>query len=374
MIKKIRFKNYKAFPREEELDLRPVTLIIGKNSSGKSSILKLFPLLTSMMNEANWIPSLEIDGISYGGSYQDLFYRNSNTGLKLGVEYDNGLSIDVEYLNDKDGFNIFDYVISYMDNKIMVQKQRLGEVVEMQIEEFLDANRIPKDDVKIALDYIGPLRTMAPSNVRFRGFSLLNKVGYNGSGAYDILLNSYIKGLPLFKDVSTWMQENLEGQKIEFSNSSNNSGNYTLWVKRKGAEVNIAEVGQGIAQVLPIITLAISAKEGSINVMEQPELHLHPAAHAHIAEVVGKSAKQNNSTFIIESHSKNILLGFQKMIVDKDIDFHPEDIAIYFVSELEDGSSLHKINVDEKGEFDDWPLGVFSESFELAREINDLLL
>lgn len=38
MIKKIRFKNYKAFAGSEELELRPVTLIIGKNSSGKSSV------------------------------------------------------------------------------------------------------------------------------------------------------------------------------------------------------------------------------------------------------------------------------------------------------------------------------------------------
>ena len=51
MITKIKFKNYKAFPDLEELELRPVTLIIGKNSSGMSSILKLIALLTSMVNE-----------------------------------------------------------------------------------------------------------------------------------------------------------------------------------------------------------------------------------------------------------------------------------------------------------------------------------
>ena len=71
MIKKIRFQNYKPFSGQEELELRHVTLIIGKNSSGKSSVLKLLPLLTSMINEDNWIPSLNINGVSYGGSYQD---------------------------------------------------------------------------------------------------------------------------------------------------------------------------------------------------------------------------------------------------------------------------------------------------------------
>ena len=68
-----------------------------------------------------------------------------------------------------------------------------------------------------------------------------------------------------------------------------------------------------------------------------------------------------------------MLLGFKKMIVDKEVDFDPDDIVIYFVKELEDGSTLQRIHIDEKGEFDEWPLGVFSESFELTREINKLL-
>lgn len=68
MITKIKFKNYKAFPDFEELELRPVTLIIGKNSSGKSSILKLIALLTSMVNENYWLPSLKVNDIVLGGS------------------------------------------------------------------------------------------------------------------------------------------------------------------------------------------------------------------------------------------------------------------------------------------------------------------
>lgn len=372
MIKKIRFQNYKAFSSQEELELRPVTLIIGKNSSGKSSVLKLFPLLASMVNEDNWISSLNIKGISYGGSYQNLFHNKSNSGLSFGLDYENGLAMDVEYITSSDMLYVYRYKMSYSGQVSEKQIER-QEIIEIPIDDFCAANDLSKNDLKIDLDYVGPLRVMAPSNVRFHGFSARKSVGYDGSGAYDILLNSYIKKTSLFQEVSNWMENHLEGQRVDFSNSSNNSGNYTLWVKRKGTDVNIAEVGQGIAQVLPAITLAISAKADSINVMEQPELHLHPAAHAHVAELIGTSAKQNHSTFVIESHSKNMLLGFKKMIVDKEVDFHPDDIAIYFVKEVEDGSTLQRIYIDENGEFDDWPLGVFSESFELTREINKLL-
>lgn len=373
MINKIRFQNYKAFSGPEELELRPVTLIIGKNSSGKSSVLKLFPLLASMINEDNWIPRLNINGVSYGGSYQDLFHCKSNSGLSFGIDYENGLAMDVEYMKDPDGLHIYRYQISYAERELKGQMEERQKAIEFPISTFRAASNLSKNELVLDIDYIGPLRIMAPSNIRFHGFSAKQIVGYDGSGAYDILLNSYLKKTSLFLEVSKWMENHLEGQRVDFSNSSNNSGNYTLWVKRKGADVNIAEVGQGIAQVLPAITLALSAKANSINVMEQPELHLHPAAHAHVAELIGTSAKQNHSTFVIESHSKNMLLGFKKMIVDKKVDFHPDDIAIYFVKEVEEGSTLQRIHIDENGEFDDWPLGVFSESFELTREINKLL-
>ena len=45
MTRYIRFKNYKAFSNLEEIELQPVTLIIGKNSSGKSSVLKLIRII-----------------------------------------------------------------------------------------------------------------------------------------------------------------------------------------------------------------------------------------------------------------------------------------------------------------------------------------
>ena len=370
MITKIKFKNYKAFSNLEELELRPVTLIIGKNSSGKSSILKLIALLTSMVNENFWIPSLKVNEIVLGGSYQDLFHNGSMADLNLEVELKNGLAIALNYFVDDSIIKIYSCTCQKNgDILYQVRKESRNDDLEEQLSRFISENKIGVDDSSI-LNYIGPIRRMAPENIRFHGFSRGSSVDYDGAGAYDILLNSFIRGDECFNKVSSWMNQHLEGQKLSFSNTSNNSGNYTLWVKRKGTEVNIAEVGQGVAQVLPIVTLATIAKPNSINIIEQPELHLHPAAHANVAELIGRSATNHHNVFVVESHSKNLLLGFQKMIVNKDISFTPNDIAIYYVMDTEEGAALKRIYVDEKGEFDDWPLGVFSESFELTKEIN----
>ena len=370
MITRIKFKNYKAFPNLEELELRPVTLIIGKNSSGKSSILKLIALLASMVNDNFWLPSLKVNDIVLGGSYQDLFHNGSMADLNLEVKLSNGLSLAVNYFIEDSVIKIYSYTCQKNDKILCkVQKESRDDNLEEQLCSFLSGNNLVGDSQSI-LDYLGPIRRMAPENIRFHGFSKGYSVEYDGAGTYDILLNSSMKGDGCFKNVSFWMEQYLEGQKLSFSNTSNNSGNYTLWVKRKGAEVNISEVGQGIAQVLPVVTLATIAKANSINIIEQPELHLHPAAHANVAELIGQSAKEHHNVFVVESHSKNLLLGFQKMIVNKKVSFTPDDIAIYYVKDTDEGSTLQRIHVDEKGEFDDWPLGVFSESFELTREIN----
>ena len=100
-------------------------------------------------------------------------------------------------MNDTDGLHIYRYQLSYAENEQKGQMERQG-TVEIPAKAFFTANHLSKNDLEVHLDYVGPLRIMAPSNVRFHGFSAKNRVYYDGSGAYDILLNSYIKKTSLF--------------------------------------------------------------------------------------------------------------------------------------------------------------------------------
>lgn len=370
MIRYIRFKNYKAFSNCEEIELRPVTLIIGKNSSGKSSILKLIRMIGSMISGSVHTPEVEFNGITLGGSYSDLFHNRENTGLALSVEFDNGLRAETEYYIDNDDIKMFNHTMyhpEYGSLKLEEQKQKLID------DNILQKWNIDDSSLLEGMDYLGPLRSVAPSCIRFHGYHPCY-IGSDGSGAYNILLNAFKRKSELFSIISSWMKDNMEGQELDFSNTANNSGNYTLWVKRKNAEVNISEVGQGVAQVLPVVTLVMCAYENTVNMIEQPELHLHPAAHAKISDLIGRQAKNSGNVFVVESHSKNLLLGFKKLVVDRNVDFTCDDIAIYYVADTSDGATLKRIRMNGKGQFDDWPFGVFSETSELTREINNLLI
>lgn len=110
MLKQIYFRNYKAFREEECLEIRPLTIIIGKNSSGKSSLCKLLPLFENATSgNMDSVLLLKNQGISLGSRYEDLFYRNITTDLKLGLQYDNGIEISATYLMNEGTILVYEY-------------------------------------------------------------------------------------------------------------------------------------------------------------------------------------------------------------------------------------------------------------------------
>ena len=90
MISKIEIKNYKAFGNEvNTLELRPITLLIGKNSSGKTSLCKLLPLLENATSgELDTPLLLKNNDITLGSRFEDLFHNGSTTDLEFKVYYE----------------------------------------------------------------------------------------------------------------------------------------------------------------------------------------------------------------------------------------------------------------------------------------------
>ncbi|ENI5461280.1 AAA family ATPase [Flavobacterium psychrophilum] len=82
MINKISFKNYKLFKEKQTLELKPITILIGKNNSGKSAVLKL-PVLISNSLEGlpiNWKYKIGDDSdnsIELGTDFKDLVYNRN---------------------------------------------------------------------------------------------------------------------------------------------------------------------------------------------------------------------------------------------------------------------------------------------------------
>jgi predicted ATPase len=373
MLNKIHFSEYKAFSEDECLEIRPITILIGKNSSGKSSLCKLLPFFENATSgNMNSIFSLVNNGISLGSRYEDLFHNHETVNLRFKLEYDNSIGIAITYLMDGGDIWIYDYFAQNGNNKKQCQfDNKESDTTAFKglfNQHVLDELNISKNDIQFKVDYIGPMRIDVPRTINFEGFNAYNTVGINGKDTYSILLNSYLQDKRLFTEVSQWMEENLEGQKLVFERNGISTGTYSICVQRNGVSVNIADVGQGLGQVLPVIVQSFMPCDNNISVIEQPALHLHPAAHANVAYRLAESTNMGKR-YLIETHSENFILGIRKLISDPTSSLSPSDVVIYFINTCDDSAYLQKIEIDKNGELSDWPTGVFSESFDLMAEI-----
>lgn len=134
--------------------------------------------------------------------------------------------------------------------------------------------------------------------------------------------------------------------------------------QRTKTVVSHRDVGIGVSQVLPVLVAAYGLK-GRIVAMEQPEIHLHPALQAELADVFIEAATgDRRNTFILETHSEHLVLRMLRRIREKVL--RAEDLAILFVEPLPDrGSRVLEMKVDEDGDFiDRWPGGFFEESYQ----------
>ena len=325
-------------------------------------------------------------GASLGNIYSDLCHNHSSVGLSFGLGYEDDFSFDIELISPDMGKDIevskirinslpksytSENSITVVDETIALNPQKSCRGFITPIKSVLPELEV--DKYRISVDYIGPFRKIPERFFTSDANRANGRIGYFGENAYDCLTFNPV----LERSVSDWFMDAF-GRGVKMKEVC--KGLHSLMLaspdeENTAAEVNIVDEGQGMHQVLPIVVKALQKSDvNDIIVVEQPELHLHPAAHASLGELFASSAIDNNHSFVIETHSENLLLGLRKAVVDKSIKFTADDVVIYFVDydEGEESAYLSPITIDEKGNLSDWPDGVFNESFELLMDLKKL--
>jgi len=373
MLEKIRLTNYKAFEDTGEIRIAPVTLMLGKNNSGKSSILKALSLIQDGIayGKDSQLKLKSDLGVIHGNTLQDLFHRRQFTDL--------GFYLD---------FTDTSYEIHFMSNsgKVQPHTYRLNsktggrhEAVMQNIDDSINglyptviSNKIPnlQDTMQFKELHIGPLRIDAPRLIQKSEASDSGFVGYAGENTYAILLASQLSDGILIEKVSEWFEQYL-GVSIDFEAIDTEATNYRPMAHRGSIATAIADSGLGLAQVLPIITQSFIPMHKTVVCIEQPALHLHPAAHASVSSRLAESTLENDVRYIIESHSKNFLLGLRLNVATPDNKFDADNAAIYFVDGSHIPSTIRHIEIRPDGSLDYWPTGLFEEDTWLLDQILD---
>lgn len=216
--------------------------------------------------------------------------------------------------------------------------------------------------------YLGPLRRK-PERDYVWNKSKPGEVGSDGHRAIDVLLASALmKGEDqnrIIEGVSKWLVRMKVADKLEVTQLGR-STRYEVVIHRDGLETNLRDVGIGISQVLPVLTIAYFAQSGSTIMLEEPEIHLHPLAQSVLAELFVEVSKERNVQFIVETHSEHLFRRMQTLIARQQIT--PKDAAMYFVERDGKAARMRPLELDDFGRVKNWPEGFFGDALGETRE------
>ncbi len=125
---------------------------------------------------------------------------------------------------------------------------------------------------------------------------------------------------------------------------------HVLEVKADGCWRNISDVGLGVHRAVRTLAVMAESPTGTV-LMQQPERQLHPQAEAALGQLVAES----RGRFVVETHS-DFILDRLRVCVRKGV-ISPEDLGILWLEKRAGRTRIHRVAVDDRGKVADPPRG-----------------
>lgn len=345
----LRIDNFKCY-KKSSVHLNDMTVLVGANGSGKSSIIQALLLLRKSIREKNHSLLSVTDFFKQNlGSYEDIVYLNDPT----------------QFIN-----------ISWADESTASKcSVRLAQPVNETLfaAEVIKSKRSHCQLTKDEFHYIAADR-QGSSIVQPMRYSDYSTVGEHGQFTAQILADKFKKKIipermlngaennsPFLLDqANLYLNEIFPGVKVDaVSNETMQSAQIVVknsFYSRFGLSTNI---GIGISYVLPIIVSGLIAAPGSMMIVENPEAHLHPKAQSLIGKFLSMVA-DTGTRVIVETHSDHLINGIQIYAVT-----HPEFIPRVTINNVRikgQQAKIDCINLSENGDYSDWPEGFMDQN------------
>lgn len=230
----------------------------------------------------------------------------------------------------------------------------------------------------LSISYLGPLRSPPERLYNWSG-NEPDGVGWRGKDAVQAILAASERRLnwkpkspriPFEQVIATWLERMGLVHSFSVNEIAPDRNEYEVRVKThpQAEEVKITDVGFGISQVLPVVVQAFFARPNSTVLIEQPEIHLHPAVQANLADlfVAAVTAREHseprNAQLIVESHSEHMLRRLQRLIAEERVT--EDQVALYFCYAGPYGSAIDRLEIDAYGDILNWPPDFFGDEVE----------
>jgi hypothetical protein len=231
-------------------------------------------------------------------------------------------------------------------------------------------------------DVIGPFRTPPERRYPFGGFSA-SRGGPNGEQAVNLLITEALlkpnSARPLHKELSFWIKHLKLAESLEIRDIAKRLNLFEIDVSGagRGTRANLADVGFGVSQVLPVLVQGLLMRQGGIYLVQQPEIHLHPDAQAGLADFFIYLASYGVIT-VVETHSEYLLLRLRRRLAEgvKPVStglsiernavspLTKEDVAVLYTGLNQKDAAVTELEIGDSFQFDNLPSGFMSQALD----------
>ncbi len=401
-ISKITLSGFKSIcgPTPQEIKIAPLTVLAGANSSGKSSVMQPLLLLKQTI-EASYDPGpLLLHGphVRFTSTHQIFPIGIPETDFSIGLQEAGRAEITFRFrAASEHSLNLIEMVVRTMTGNLhLVEGLASAEIdarlepsfnlwkraftppdgppIEFEVKRdrcfmtivlkneaaYLNTDLNPGSYFSELIREIFHLAGLRGNPERSYGVS---STSANMPGSFEpyvasVILDWQRRDDPKLEQLNAAIAQlglswKIEAKQIDASAVELKVGR--LPKSKNGGHdlVNIADVGFGVSQALPVVVALLKAKPGQIVYIEQPEIHLHPKAQEAMAHLLAEAANRGVRV-VVETHSATILLTLQTLIAGGKL--KPEDAVFHWFARDEHGvTKITSVVPDESGAYGDWP-------------------
>jgi len=122
---------------------------------------------------------------------------------------------------------------------------------------------------------------------------------------------------------------------------------FQIMVNVAGPPRNLADVGYGVSQALPLLVESVLATPNRRLLVQQPEVHLHPRAQAALGTFFARLVAAQHKNFVIETHSEYLIDRVRQEVASRTV--KADDVLILFLDREGVETTVHQLTVDEAG-------------------------
>ena len=366
MITRIDLQHFKCFELLK-LPLADLTLLSGSNASGKSSVLQALVLLHQTMREHEWSTRLVLNGDALKlGTVADVVDKvHGRRNFEIGLAADehffhwsfsgerSEMSLAVDFIAVDGTVSSAPTKLQYLlpdadDESVTPLARRLRRLTYLTAERIGPREFYPLEDRQIAT-VVGP-------------------AGEHAVCLLHLGRDELVLGELAIDDVPPTRLRQVEARMKVFFPGCGLAVDQVPRVNAVTLGLRTSDdtdfhrpihVGFGLTQVLPIVVAALSADKGDLLLIENPEVHLHPAGQALMGQFLAEVAHAGVQV-MVETHSDHILNGIRRAVRAQRL--VPAQVALHFFRpRIAEVAQAISPQLDKFGNIDVWPEGFFDQ-------------